>query len=241
MKKDVFVYLIIFIISFGVTAGFLYFVSQKKINASPTDSTAVKSTVNNTVQKVQEKMTDTIKAAADTANQDQGEFKSFVSQLKSLYTDTKKPKTEKELEKIQKNVDSLLTVMNKKIDSLRTLNKKYEKQIDNLHRELASDDAIIRKQSEQIKGMDANYKNKIDAINKENAAKEKHQEETNVKELAKIYNKMDAKKVAGILQNMPSEKAIQILRFMSPKKTAQILSALPPAVATSYSQKMSEK
>jgi flagellar motility protein MotE (MotC chaperone) len=61
------------------------------------------------------------------------------------------------------------------------------------------------------------------------------------RQLARIYNGMDSKKAAKIMQQMPSIESTNILRLMNQRKVTQILAALPPKVATEYSQILSTK
>ncbi len=239
MKKEILVYIIIFILSFAVTAGFLFYMAKKQKEDKALVAASQKQIKTKVVLEKKENA-DSLKAVKDSLNQVESEFQSFVTQLKNLYSTTKKPKTEKELENIQRNVDSLLVILKTKVDSLSEKDRKNQKKIAELQKELSINDNIIRKQIAEIKSINNENKKKREEDHQAELNKQKEKDDTSLRELAKIYNKMDAKKVAEILKNMPVERATAILKRLNQKKIAQILAVLPPAIATSYSSKLTE-
>ena len=57
----------------------------------------------------------------------------------------------------------------------------------------------------------------------------------NYRNLAKLYNNMDAKKVADLMQQMKAEDSVQVLKLMNQRSMAEVMAALPPDVASRYS------
>jgi flagellar motility protein MotE (MotC chaperone) len=60
--------------------------------------------------------------------------------------------------------------------------------------------------------------------------------EPDFRQLARVYNNMDAKRVATLMQSMSDEHSVSVLKIMNQRKVAQIMAALPPAKATAYSR-----
>jgi flagellar motility protein MotE (MotC chaperone) len=60
--------------------------------------------------------------------------------------------------------------------------------------------------------------------------------EPDFRQLARVYNNMDAKKVASLMQSMSDEHSVSVLKAMNQRKVAQIMATLPPAKATAYSR-----
>jgi hypothetical protein len=56
-----------------------------------------------------------------------------------------------------------------------------------------------------------------------------------VKQLAKVYERMNATSVASIVGNMASQEAVEILSQMNPRNAAKVLAALDPEKAAEFS------
>jgi hypothetical protein len=59
--------------------------------------------------------------------------------------------------------------------------------------------------------------------------------EKKIKQLAKVYERMNASSVASIVTNMSDQDAVEILSRMNPRNAAKVLAALDPEKAAEFS------
>ncbi len=257
--KNIMVYVIIFVVSMALTNGLLYFLSQKnkteKTAVKPTDK---KETVHDTLnqdepqESLQTKNTEPEKQPEEVPAEavsnpnplnDYANLKNLKNKLEGMYSKRNNSRTPRE-------VDSMLTVMRKQVDSLINNQKSYAKKINELNLQLQSKDAVIKRQTEKTTVIEEKYSTMVANTKKkakieEEKAKEEPkpvsvQTDKSVKLLAATYNSMDAKKVAQLMQIMPDDKIVAILKKMNTRKVGKILEVMPPERSSVISDKLSQ-
>jgi len=141
-------------------------------------------------------------------------------------------------------LDSTVVVMNAQIDSLQQIIDQKNQDKDNLETTIVSRDGQIGELGNSITNLNA----KIDSLRAEIIVLQtppppppaKEEKEPDYRQMAKIYNNMDAKKVAQLMQQMSPERSVRILKLMNARKKSQIMAALPAGVATRYSRLLME-
>lgn len=251
MKKELIVYILIFVISFALTSGMLFFLtkSQKKTSQSKADSLktvakkevvqpkAVETKKDTTAQKA----TTTAKKNTDNLSQQEKDFLRLIDQIKKLHgMKDEEPKEKDQQKEYWEKVDSTITVLKKQIENQQKEQKTLSDKVKTYEKTVKDKDALIKNQQAKISELEKKntdlHKEKEQITN----AKKEEESSENLKSLAKIYNNMDPKKAAEFIQRMPIEKGIGILKNLNQKKAAKIMSAMRADNAARYSQKMSE-
>jgi flagellar motility protein MotE (MotC chaperone) len=141
---------------------------------------------------------------------------------------------------IQAQMDSTIAVMNTQIDSLRSVIELFENDNQNLITSIDVKESEIVELNNSIESLFSMIQTLQDEIyqlqNPE--IEEEEVRPPNFRQLARLYNNMDARRVSQLLQRMPPEQSVGILRLMNQRKASQIMAVLPPRVADQYAQIM---
>ncbi len=245
MSKDSLIYIIIFLISllFNVfMLGYVYIMNEKTKTISEelvSDTLAVFDD-SLSIAKDALKVTDFDRPTFLNRRDIQVELKEheanyieLAQRIKELYSGQGRVTDKRTLQEI---MDSTLTVMNSKVDSLMKVaslvfrdNNTLLQSIDLKNQQLQDQAMIINDLRDKITDLEKELTLVLNPPFEDD-------EQLDYKKIARIYNNMDAKKIAQLMQNMSPEKSVKILKNMNQRKVAQVLAALPPAVATQYSQ-----
>jgi flagellar motility protein MotE (MotC chaperone) len=133
-------------------------------------------------------------------------------------------------------MDSTLNVMSTKVDSLKNAASLMLRDNNTLLQAIEVKNQQLQEQSKIIEDLNAKIIKLEEEIDVMLNPPDDSEEQLDFKKIARIYNNMDAKKIAQLMQNMPSDKSVNILKNMNQRKVAQVLAALPPNIATQYSQ-----
>lgn len=242
MSKDALVYIIVFLISFIISGAMLLYVYMTNMpKHTIADTLAVEAKIDTEIidslevyleQPQRPSFLDHRSIQSDLQEHEQM-YLDLVKQIRDVYSG---PKTKVvTLEDIQTQMDSTLTVMTAQMDSLKSIinlvmreNSSLIKTIETKDMQLADLNRIITNLNSKIE----EFKEEITIL----SDMETDEDDLDFKKLARIYNNMDPKKIAQLMQNMKPEKSVNILKNMNQRKVAQVMAALPPAVATQYSQ-----
>lgn len=245
MKKNIIIYIAIFVGSMLITNGLLFFVFKK-------DSAAAE-----LVRKAKLKA-DSLKAytVKDTMSINEDPLEEVYKMMdlrKKVSSYNEEPK-----DYLTKS-DSMLVSVSGSLDKILALQQKNMKKIIDLNEELKTKDAAIsennkkmgelqqrvtqlqeelKKKQEEIRlaKADASVAKKNAQSETEANSADAQQNEKNLKFLANTLNGMDPGKVAILLESMPDKKAAQILKRMNQRKIAKVLSALPAERAAILAQ-----
>lgn len=164
------------------------------------------------------------------------DYLELARRIRALYSGKdSRSSDEKTIADLQTQMDSTLVIMNARVDSLRSIASRLLRENNSLIKSITTKDSQIADLNNLIISLNERIKN----LEEENFALMNpvdDNDDLDFKKIARIYNNMDAKKIAQLLQNMSPEKSVNILKNMNQRKVAQVLAALPPAVATQYSQ-----
>ncbi len=251
MKKELIVYILIFVISFALTSGMLFFLTKGQKTSTQSKADSLKTVAKKEVvqaKAVETKKDSTAKSPASTTkkntdnlSQQEKDFLRLIDQIKKLHgMKDEEPKEKDQQKEYWEKVDSTITVLKKQIESQQKEQKTLTDKVKTYEKTVKDKDALIKNQQAKIAELE---KKNVDLHKeKEQIISTKKEEESseNLKSLAKIYNNMDPKKAAEFIQRMPMEKGIGILKNLNQKKAAKIMSAMKPENAARYSQKLSE-
>jgi len=141
-------------------------------------------------------------------------------------------------------LDSTIVVMNAQIDSLQNIISVNNDNNDLLKSSIVYKDGQIVDLGDAIAKLDARIRElraEIERLNQPPpppppAAPAEPPKEPDYRQIARIYNNMDAKKVASLMQEMSPDRSVRILKAMNQRKKSQVMAALPPGVATRYAR-----
>ena len=183
--------------------------------------------------------------------QHEQEYVSLVEQLRALFGDGTVPEEEEEEiieEIIEEEIvrhpsrEEILEIANStlsaQLDTNRLLIQNYRRENERLRENLlARNDEI-----DALNYLIASLRETIVYLDNQILMLETPEEieieviEPDYRQLARIFNNMDASRVAQILQTLPPETAVNVLRSMNQRRISQVMAALPPRIATQYSQ-----
>jgi len=138
-------------------------------------------------------------------------------------------------------LDSTIVVMNAQIDSLLQIIDQKNQDKDSLQSTIVSKEGFINEQGDTITNLFA----QIDSLRAEIVILNTppppppppvEVKEPDYKQMARIYNNMDAKKVAQLMQQLSADSSVRILKNMNARKKSQVMAALPPGVAARYTR-----
>ncbi|MCL2064532.1 MAG: hypothetical protein FWG98_09195 [Candidatus Cloacimonetes bacterium] len=186
------------------------------------------------------------------------EYVSLVEQLRALFgggmieEEEEEEEEEEIIEEIEEEIElhptreEILEVtissMALHLESQRMLMSRYRRENERLREALLSrDDEIIALNylMETLRETISGLQNEIIVLSTPVEIEEEIEidiTEPDYRQLARIFNNMDASRVAQILQTLPPETAINVLRAMNQRRIPLVMAALPPRVATQYSQ-----
>jgi len=141
-------------------------------------------------------------------------------------------------------LDSTIVIMNAQIDSLQNIISVNNDNNDLLKSSIVYKDGQIVDLGDAIAKLDARIKElraEIERLNQPPPPPPppppaEPVKEPDYRQIARIYNNMDAKKVASLMQEMSADKSVRILKAMNQRKKSQVMAALPPGVATRYAR-----
>jgi len=141
-------------------------------------------------------------------------------------------------------LDSTIVIMNAQIDSLQHIISTNNENNDLLKSSIVYKDGQIVDLGDAIAKLDARIRElraEIERLNQPPPPPPppppaEPTKEPDYRQVAKIYNNMDAKKVASLMQEMSAERSVRILKAMNQRKKSQVMAALPPGVATRYAR-----
>ncbi len=233
--KDILVYVGVFLISFILINGILFFLLKDKILSSG-DMTAADSTLV-AGEVADSTIVDTSIATLDGTPQPLEEYNNLMKLRKRLihiYSDGKIH------DYSPAQIDSTLQDLIAQVDTLAESQQRYIRRINRQQSDIRSRDNTIVQLNQQIKDLEEN----ISLIRSSNqkAADEKTEQETakKLKMLADTFEAMDPESAVEKMLSLPDEKIISILKLMSERKRAKVMEVLPNSRATMIIRKMSE-
>ncbi|MDD4157658.1 MAG: hypothetical protein PHY08_13925 [Candidatus Cloacimonetes bacterium] len=247
MSKDGLVYIIIFLISMFLNVFLLGYVYMNRsqdeslIENIDGDSLIADTTIIEQPVDSLSLMLDSMKPTFLNRREIQTELKEheenyliLAKKIRDLYS--VKDDNSLDGKDFQAIMDSTLNVMSTKVDSLKNAASLMLRDNNTLLQAIEVKNQQLQEQSKIIEDLNAKIIKLEEEIDVMLNPPDDSEEQLDFKKIARIYNNMDAKKIAQLMQNMPSDKSVNILKNMNQRKVAQVLAALPPNIATQYSQ-----
>ncbi|MCK9329601.1 MAG: hypothetical protein M0Q94_06970 [Candidatus Cloacimonetes bacterium] len=247
MSKDGLVYIIIFLISMFLNVFLLGYVYMNRsqdeslIENIDGDSLIADTTIIEQPVDSLSLMLDSMKPTFLNRREIQTELKEheenyliLAKKIRDLYSE--KDDNSLDEKDFQAIMDSTLNVMSTKVDSLKNAASLMLRDNNTLLQAIEVKNQQLQEQSKIIEDLNAKIIKLEEEIDVMLNPPDDSEEQLDFKKIARIYNNMDAKKIAQLMQNMPSDKSVNILKNMNQRKVAQVLAALPPNIATQYSQ-----
>ncbi|MCB5250661.1 MAG: hypothetical protein RBS16_07175 [Candidatus Cloacimonadales bacterium] len=251
MKKEMIIYVGIFLLAFLFTSLALFFLTSNKKKAIESDTLAVDTVFIHESDISQQPVQDIDQETeSNVAKQDKSgnyspeeiQFLELVEKLKAIYglsTDDKKDEIV-EIEDKWSLVDSTLKKMEKEIAEQKKINNKLEQTIITLRDTLHKTNTVIIERNKKIDDLEKNISNLIASHKQEIALIKDEKIDANLKKLIGIYNNMDPKKAAEILPKMDFDTGVIVLKSIDQKRSAKILAAMQAQTAAAYSQKITK-
>ena len=170
------------------------------------------------------------------------QFTSLVEQLRALFAGETEPPEEEEIEEIyvmsrEEELQIIINSMTTQLDSLKLAINTFSRENEKLQREIRNRDDEINVLAYLIASLRDNIARMENEIIRLNTIEEPEIiPEIDYRQLGRVLNNMEINRVAQILQSLPPETAINVLKTMNARRMGQVMSALPPRVANQYSE-----
>ncbi len=233
--KDILVYVGVFVVSFILINGMIFFLLKDRImgtgDQAPADSTQAIATAVDTTA------TDTTIATIEGSSQPLEEYNNLMKLRKRLiqiYSDGKIH------DHSPAEIDSILHDLVAQVDTLAASQQRYIRHINKQQGEMRTKDNTIVRLNQKIKELEENI-SQIRNVNQKAQTEQSEQETTQrLKLVAETFEAMDPESAVEKMLALPDDKIIRILKLMSERKRAKIMEVLPNPRATTIVRKMTE-
>ena len=224
MKKNVVLYIIIFLLTFIAANIVMFFLIRNKLRDARENIEIIADSlgVTDSLAVLEQDSTFVLGDKIPSKLDEYRRLSILKNELEEYYA----------FENIQnlsfKEADSLLERHTKIIESLIERQQAYLGRIEDQKQRLKEKDVKISVLEEKISKLEEKFTTLKSDYSKEQQQAEETEKQNSIKYLADTYSTMDAKKVAQLMLPLTDEKIIEILRKMNQRKSGKVLSYLPP-------------